>query len=134
MFEIQRSYHDEIIAHARGDMPNECCGILAGENGRVVRLYRMTNVERSPYRYNVDPKELLKVYLEIEDSGWSLLGIYHSHVATEAYPSATDVRLAGWPEALYLIASLREPERPLLRAFRINDGAVTEEPLRLIEG
>ena len=133
MFDIQRPYVDEIIAHAREDAPNECCGILAGADGRVERLYRATNIEHSPYRYNVDPKELLRVYREIEDQGWALLGIYHSHTATEAYPSPTDARLAGWPDAVYLIVSLQEPQRPVLRGFRINDGSITEEPLRIVE-
>ncbi|HWO94235.1 MAG TPA: M67 family metallopeptidase [Dehalococcoidia bacterium] len=132
MFELPQSYYESIVAHAREDAPNECCGILAGDDGRVVKLYRATNIEHSPYRYNVDPKELFHIYREIEERSWDLLGIYHSHTATEAYPSPTDVRLAGWPDAIYLIVSLRDAA-PVLRAFRINDGHVTEEELRIVE-
>jgi len=134
VFELQRTYYDEIVAHARADAPDECCGVLAGRDGRAVRLYRLTNVEHSPYRYNVDPKELLRTYREIEEEGGDLLGIYHSHTATEAYPSPTDVRLAGWPDALYLIVSLQDAERPVLRAFFIREAVVTEEPLSVVEG
>jgi len=132
VFEIQRSYHDEIIAHAREDAPNECCGILAGNGDRIVHLYRTTNSEHSPYRYNVDGKQLKGILDDLDAKGWDMLGIYHSHTATEAYPSPTDVRLAmWWPDALYFIVSLQDAERPLLRAFHIVDGAVTEEPLRV---
>ena len=132
--ELARSFYDEIIAHARQDAPDECCGILAGDaDGRIVQSHRATNIEHSPYRYNVDPKELLTIYNQIEERGWELSGIYHSHTSTEAYPSPTDVRLAGWPDASYLIVSLKDAE-PVLRAFRIIDGTVSEEPLRIIEG
>lgn len=135
MFELPRSYYDEIVAHAREDAPNECCGLIAGDgDGRVHRLYRMTNVEQSPYRYNVDPKELLQVYNEVERQGWDLVGIYHSHTATEAYPSPTDVRLASWPGACYLIVSLADGHNPVLRGFFITDGAVTETPISVVEG
>ena len=98
--DLPRSYADAMIQHALDERPNECCGILAARDGRFVRHYRMTNVERSPYRYSMDGKELLAVYREIEDSGWELRVIYHSHTHTPAYPSATDGRLATWPDAL----------------------------------
>ena len=128
---LERSYVDEMIAHAREDEPNECCGIIAGDDGRAVKLYRAVNAEASPYRYNVDPKDLLRIYRDIDDRGWDVLAIYHSHTGTEAYPSATDVRLAAWPEALYLIVSLADQANPVLRAFRIQDGAVQEEELEV---
>ncbi len=135
MFELPRSFADDIVAHAREDAPDECCGLLAGDGERrAVRLYRMTNVEHSPYRYNVDPKELLKVYREIEDQGWELIGIYHSHTATEAYPSPTDVRLASWPGACYLIVSLADEANPVLRGYYITDGSIAEEPISVTEG
>lgn len=133
MFTLERSFADEIISHAREEDPNECCGILAGSDGRVARLYRAVNAEASPYRYNVDAKDLLRIYKECEAQGWDFVAIYHSHTHTEAYPSATDVRLAAWPESLYLILSLADKANPVLRAFRIQDGAIREEPLR-IEG
>ena len=129
MLTLTRAYVDEIIAHARQDAPNECCGIIAGRNGTANKLYRAINAEASPYRYNVDPKDLLRIYRDIDGNGWDVLAIYHSHTHTEAYPSPTDVRLAAWPDAYYLIVSLQDDTNPVLRAFRIRDGKVAEEEL-----
>lgn len=133
MLELPRRYADEIVSHAREEDPNECCGILAGKNGRVVKLYRITNVERSPYRYNMDSRELLRAYREAEDNGWEFLAFYHSHTHTEAYPSATDIRLATWPETYYILVSLMDRQNPVIRAFRIADVRVTEEPMHISE-
>ena len=132
MLKLQRSYVDEIISHAREEAPNECCGIIAGNDGHATKLYRAINAEASPYRYNVDPKDLLRIYRDLDDRDWDVLGIYHSHTHTEAYPSPTDVRLAAWPEAYYLIVSLADEAKPDLRAFRITDGQVTEEELGIV--
>ena len=126
---LPRAYYDEIIAHARDDAPNECCGIIAGNDGHATHLYRALNAEASPYRYNVDPKDLLRIYRDLDDHDWDVLGIYHSHTHTEAYPSPTDVRLAAWPEAYYLIVSLADDAKPDLRVFRITDGVVTEDTI-----
>ena len=138
MLELERQYADEIVAHALEEDPNECCGILAGQDGRVTRLYRMTNTEHSPYRYNMDAKELYLTYREIDDNGWDLLAIYHSHTHTEAHPSATDVRMATWPdgksiwpEAYYILVSLMDKRSPAIRAFRIEDGTISEQELRI---
>ncbi len=131
MLSLPRSYSDEIIALAREDAPNACCGIIAGNDGSATKLYRALNAEASPYRYNVDPKDLLRIYRDIDGNGWDVLAIYHSHTHTEAYPSPTDVRLAAWPEAYYVIVSLEDEATPVLRAFRIEDGQVTEEELRM---
>jgi proteasome lid subunit RPN8/RPN11 len=120
---------EEMIAHAREDAPNECCGIIAGEDGRATKLFRAKNAEASPYRYSVDPQDLFRIHRECEDNGWEFLVIYHSHVASEAYPSPTDVRLAFWPEAYYVLVSLMNDETPAVRAFRIIDGEVREEEL-----
>ncbi|MCH8816098.1 MAG: M67 family metallopeptidase [Chloroflexi bacterium] len=132
MLNLDRSYVDEIIAHAREDNPNECCGIIAGTDGHAAKLYRAVNSEASPYRYNVDPKDLLRIYRDLDDRGWDVLAIYHSHTHTEAYPSPTDVSLAAWPEAYYLIVSLQDEANPVLRAFRIQDGQVSEEELTAV--
>ncbi len=132
MFTLEKGFADEMIAHAGEEAPNECCGLLAGKEGRALKLYRATNSLHSPVRYNIDPKELLSIYREIEDNGWDILGIYHSHTHTQAYPSATDVQLAFWPETLYFIISLEDPKRPVFRAFRIVGGKISEEELRLI--
>ena len=87
MLYLDRKYAEEMVTHALEDDPNECCGILAGSDGEVHNLYRMVNVEASPYRYRMDPKELLNVYREIDDRGWEIIAIYHSHTHSEAYPS-----------------------------------------------
>ncbi len=129
MVALPRSFIDEMVAQAREDAPNECCGIIAGEDGRAVKLFRAKNSEASPYRYSVEPKDLFRIYRECDDNGWSFLAIYHSHTASEAYPSPTDVRLAFWPEAYYILVSLAEPERPVVRAFRILDGEISEEEI-----
>ena len=129
MVYLQAKYVNEMFNHAFQDDPNECCGILAGESGEVKKLYRMTNPEASPYRYRMDSKELLNVYNEIDDQGWEILAIYHSHTHSEAYPSATDIRFANWPDSLYLLISLLDKQKPILRAFHIQNGEVSEESI-----
>ena len=131
MLHIDSKYSGEMVAHALEDDPNECCGILAGKDGEIMSLYRMLNIEASPYRYRMDPKELLKVYNEIDDRGWEIVAIYHSHTHSEAYPSDTDVRLATWPESRYILVSLLDKENPPIRAFYIEDGIVTEEEVTI---
>lgn len=127
---LPQSFIHEIIAQAHKDAPNECCGIIAGEGGRAVKLFRAKNAEASPYRYSVEPKDLFRIYRECDENGWSFLAIYHSHTASEAYPSPTDVRLAFWPEAYYVLVSLQDAKKPVVRAFRILDGAVSEEEIQ----
>jgi proteasome lid subunit RPN8/RPN11 len=132
---LEKKYVEEIVAHAREDAPIECCGIIAGRDGRAVKLFRAVNAEASPYRYNVEPQDLLRIHDEIENSGWDLLAIYHSHTQTdaEAYPSPTDIQLAAWPDAHHLIVSLADDANPVLRAFRIVDGRVSEEDLDIVD-
>src|SRR3990172_6081687 len=125
--ELEKRYADEVIAHAQEEDPNECCGILAGLDGRITRLYRTANADKSPYRYNVESRDLLRIFRDIEDNGWELLGIYHSHTHTEAYPSPTDVSLAFWPDSYYFIVSLKDAQNPVIRAFRIVEGQIAEE-------
>jgi proteasome lid subunit RPN8/RPN11 len=134
---MEKRFIDEMVAHAREDLPNECCGILAGRDGRVLKLYRMTNVEASPFRFSMDPGELVEVDREAGDNDWDLLAIYHSHTRSEAYPSDTDVRIAGgtaelWPNVRYILVSLMHEDNPQVRSFRIADGAITEEQLDVI--
>ena len=131
MLTLARSYVDEMIAHAREDVPNECCGIIAAGDGAAKKLYRAVNAEASPYRYNVDPKDLLRIYHDLDDRGWDVMVIYHSHTHTEAYPSPTDTSLAAWPDAYYVIVSLEDEANPVVRAFRITDGEVAEEELEI---
>jgi proteasome lid subunit RPN8/RPN11 len=122
-----------MIAHAREDAPNECCGIIAGKAGVATRLYRAINAEASPYRYSVEPKDLLRIHRDVDERDEDFLVIYHSHTHTEAYPSPTDVRLAAWPDAYYVLVSLMDEAKPAVRAFRIIDGTVDEEPLNVVD-
>ena len=132
MLEVPKRFHDEMIAHALEDDSVECCGVLAGADGVLHKLFRMTNVDNSPYRFSWDSRELIKVWNEMEDNGWEHRAVYHSHTHSQAYPSATDIRLAAWPEAYYLIVSLMDKENPVIRAFRIQDGNVSEEEIRTV--
>lgn len=130
---------EEMIQHALDELPNECCGIIAGKDGVATRLYRTRNAEASPFRYNIHPSDILRVEKEIDAEDWQVFVIYHSHVASEAYPSPTDIRLAQWqgtdppidlyPGAYYVLVSLRDPDSPEVRAFTIHAGEVTEVPL-----
>ncbi|HEY8173716.1 MAG TPA: M67 family metallopeptidase [Dehalococcoidia bacterium] len=126
---LPQSMIDEMIAHAREDAPNECCGIIAGKDGRATKLYRAINAEASPYRYSVDTKDLLRIHKAVDANDEDFLVIYHSHTHTEAYPSPTDVRLAAWPDAYYVLVSLMDEQNPVVRAFHIEDSTVTEEPV-----
>ncbi len=116
----------EMVAHAQREHPLEACGLLSGRDGVPVRFYPARNALASPTRYDLDPRDLLRVTMDIESRGEELWGIFHSHPATEAYPSQTDIRLAFYPQAVYLICSLADRSHPVLRAFRIRDGIVAE--------
>jgi len=131
LIEITTSQHQEMLAHAEADFPNECCGLLFGRGARAENLRRMENVEHSPLNYRVDPKALLDVFDEMDQRGLELAGIYHSHTHSPAYPSKTDRDLAGYPEAHYLIVSLQHRQEPVIRAFRIVQGQVSEEPIEI---
>jgi proteasome lid subunit RPN8/RPN11 len=130
---VPRSIADELIAHARADAPDECCGIVATENGRAVKVFRATNAEASPVRYSLDPREQYDITMEIERNGWELGVIYHSHTRSRAYPSQTDVNLAFWPDALYVIVGVMDPESPELKAYRIADERIEEAPLEVVD-
>ncbi|MEX0683634.1 MAG: M67 family metallopeptidase [Dehalococcoidia bacterium] len=130
MLQLGSDIIDGMIAHAREEFPKECCGLLAGQDGHPVKLVRATNSEASEFRYRVDDRELLRFLRECEDNGWDFLAVYHSHTRSEAYPSPTDVRLAtNWPDPYYILVSLEDQANPVVRAFRINDGTITEEQI-----
>jgi proteasome lid subunit RPN8/RPN11 len=131
---ISRELLDEIVAHAREEVPNECCGIVAGVDGRATRVHRARNAEASPFRYVIDSRDQLRIVGEIEERGEEMAAIYHSHTKSEPYPSQTDINLAdAWPDPLYLICSLARADDPEVRAFVIRDGRVEEAALE-IEG
>ncbi|HEU5269499.1 MAG TPA: M67 family metallopeptidase [Jatrophihabitans sp.] len=125
---------DAIVAHARRDHPNEACGVVAGPAGqdRPVRLVEMLNSAASPTFYQFDSMEQLKVWNAMDDADEEPVIIYHSHTATEAYPSRTDISYANEPNAHYVLVSTRDPERAEFRSFRISDGVVTEEPVEVV--
>ena len=121
---------DRVLAHARRDHPDECCGVIAGVGGRATRLFEMTNAERSPTGFVFDSAEWLRVYRALDDADEDLLVVYHSHTMTEAYPSRTDVRWSvNTPGTSWLLVSTRSDDDEV-RSFRIEDGVVAEEELR----
>lgn len=125
--------YEQMLAHASSCAPQEACGLVGGRGDRAERFFPTSNGADDPVRrYDIPARELIRVMREIDAAGLELLAIFHSHPATEAYPSATDIRLAYYPDAFYLIMSLADPERPVLRAFRIIDGAVGESPLQIV--
>ena len=129
-------FFDEIVQQAKEEFPNEACGLIAAKEGQPVRVFPMRNADASPVTYRLDPKEQLKVFNEIDEQGWELWGIYHSHTHSQAYPSETDRDRARWvqpfyPDVYYLVVSLSDRDSPVVRAFRITDGEVDEEELTI---
>jgi proteasome lid subunit RPN8/RPN11 len=131
MLRLPKGFADAIVEQARAEYPNEACGLLAGKAYRATRMFPMTNAERSPVVYRMEPKEQLRVFNEMDAEDLELVGIYHSHTRSPSYPSATDVSLAYYPEAVYLIVSLADQAAPDMRGFWIREGKVTEVPLEL---
>lgn len=135
MLRIDRVTYDAIVAHARRDHPDEACGVVAGPAGsdRPQRFVPMQNAARSPTFYEFDSADLLTLYREMDDRDEEPVVIYHSHTATEAYPSRTDISLAQEPGAHYVLVSTRDEEQTEFRSFRIVDGSVAEEPVTLVD-
>jgi len=127
---IPAAVRDEIVAHARAGLPNEACGILAGVDGRVERFFPTESDEPSPYYYRIESRDQIRIMNEIDEAGLDLVGIYHSHTSSPAFPSRTDAEQAFWPDAVYVIVSLANAEADV-RGYRIRDMEVTEEELEL---
>jgi proteasome lid subunit RPN8/RPN11 len=136
MLTLDPALHAKIVAHARADHPDEACGIIAGAAGsdRPERFIPMINAERSPTFYRFDSTEQFQVWREMDERGEEPIVIYHSHTATEAYPSRTDISYASEPDAHYVLVSTRDPEQTEFRSFRIIDGVVTEEDVAAAGG
>ncbi|GHG44258.1 MULTISPECIES: Mov34/MPN/PAD-1 family protein [Amycolatopsis] len=134
MLRIRRELVDEIVAHARRDHPDEACGVIAGPEGSdsPERFIPMLNAARSPTFYEFDSGDLLKLYREMAANDEVPVVIYHSHTATEAYPSRTDANIAAEPDAHYVLVSTRDPEVHEFRSYRIVDAEITEEPVEII--
>jgi proteasome lid subunit RPN8/RPN11 len=131
MVELDTLFAKEIVEHGLREFPNEACGLIAGTDGSAVKVFAMRNMDASPMSYRLDPKEQLEVFDRMDAEGLELFGIYHTHTHTEAYPSETDQRLAFYPEARYVIVSLSDRDKPVVRAFRITEGEVAEEELSI---
>lgn len=133
MLTIPRAFTDEMIAHSLQEDPNECCGILAGRNDIVAKLYRITNATPSPYRYVMEPQEMLNAMRDADANGWDVIAFYHSHTHSPARPSPTDVRMAqqsGWlgDDVYYILVSLEHKANPCIGAFRIlENGEIVEQ-------
>jgi proteasome lid subunit RPN8/RPN11 len=131
MLRIPRQLHDDLIAHAWEGFPLEVCGILGGREGSVERVFRMTNTDASNKHFMMDPREQFAVVKELRAAGLEMVAIYHSHPESPARPSEEDIRLAYTPGVSYVIISVMERERPVLRSFKIGNGAATEETVEL---
>jgi proteasome lid subunit RPN8/RPN11 len=133
---IRRDLVDAIVEHARKDHPDEACGVIAGPAGsdRPERFVPMLNAARSPTFYEFDSMDLLRLYREMDDNDEEPVVVYHSHTATEAYPSRTDIAYANEPGAHYVLVSTRDEDTHEFRSFRIVDGVVTEEEVQVIDG
>ena len=135
MLRIPRQIYDQIVAHGRRDHPDEACGVVAGPaaSDRPERFIPMTNAARSPTFYEFDSTEQFQVWQQMDCNGEEPVVLYHSHTATEAYPSRTDVSYASEPGAHYVLVSTRDPEQTEFRSYRIQNGNITEEPVTVVE-
>jgi proteasome lid subunit RPN8/RPN11 len=132
---ISQSLIDEMVAHAREDLPNECCGMVGGRNGEAETVIRVANSAASPLRYEMDPQEQYDALKAIEDGGGELLAIYHSHTKSAAYPSQTDVNQAvAWPEQVYLIVSLADPEAADVKGYLLKDLRIADAEISITQG
>jgi [CysO sulfur-carrier protein]-S-L-cysteine hydrolase len=129
---IPRALVDEMVAHAREDLPNECCGMVGGRDGEATEVVRVKNAAKSPLRYEMDPQGQYDALKRIEEDGGELLAIYHSHTKSTAYPSQTDVNLAAaWPEQVYLIVSLADPDAPDLKGYLLKDQRIVDAEIAI---
>ncbi|MEA2293555.1 MAG: [CysO sulfur-carrier protein]-S-L-cysteine hydrolase [Solirubrobacteraceae bacterium] len=129
---IAQSLIDEIVAHALEEAPNECCGMIAARAGEAVEVHRARNAAASPLRYEIDGMEQYQLQTAIEDAGNDLGAIYHSHTRSAPYPSQTDINLAFYPESLYVIVGVQKRDAPEVKAYRIEDGQVSETTLEVV--
>lgn len=127
---ISQALIDEMVAHARRDFPNECCGLVGGRDGGATTVYPMRNEFASPLRYKLDSQDNFRVNHEIDEAGEEVLGVYHSHTRSPAYPSQTDVNEAQfWPEPVYFIVSLEDPDKPVVKGFSLRDKKIADVDL-----
>ena len=123
---LPRPFYHQLLSHLQAEYPLEACGILAGKTGEIVRVYAIDNKLHSPVAYEMEPQQQLAAMLEIEDMGWEMTAVYHSHPQGPETPSATDIAQAYYPDVTQLIVSLRQRAQPVMRGFRIENGRVSE--------
>jgi len=127
---IAQALIDEMVAHAREDLPNECCGMVGGADGEASVVIPVVNSAASPLRFEMDPQGQYNALKAIEDNGKEMLAIYHSHTKSAAYPSQTDVNQAvSWPDAIWVIVSLEDPESPVVKGYWLKDLKITDAEL-----
>jgi len=139
MIILKKGFFEQIVKQCKQEYPNEACGILAGKDVRVngqsdrtvEKIYEMINVEKSPSFFSMSPEEQLKVNKDIRNLGFEMIGVYHSHVKSQAYPSSEDVELAFYPEVSYVILSLQDLNNPVIRSFKIEEGKISEEEIKI---
>ena len=136
MITISQQFIDQMIEHSKFEDPNECCGILAGTNGNISKLYKIRNASPSPYRYVMDPQEMLTTIQDVDENSIDLVAFYHSHTHSPAYPSETDTRMAvesGWVDFCYVLVSLEDKGQPDVRFYTIDsNGEVLEEEIQIL--
>lgn len=133
MLILKRDFFTQIVQHCKRELPDEACGILAGKNNTAEKVYTMANAQKSPENYLMDPKEQLRVMKEMRSCGLEMLAIYHSHTVSQAYPSKRDIEMAFYPDTSYVILSLQDKDNPRIRSFKIAEGKVTEEEIKITE-
>jgi proteasome lid subunit RPN8/RPN11 len=129
---IKQALYDQMVAHAKADAPNECCGMIAARDGEAITVHAAVNAAASPLRYEFDSADLLRISLAIDDAGCDVGAIYHSHTRSAPYPSQTDINLAFYPDSLYIIIGLASGDEPLVKAYVIRDGQIREEHLEVV--
>ena len=136
MIRISQKFLDQMIEHSTSEDPNECCGILAGTNGDISKLYKIRNASPSPYRYVMDPQEMLTSIQDADENGIDLVAFYHSHTHSPAYPSETDTRMAvesGWGDFCYVLISLEDEDKPVVQFYVIDsNGEVLDEETQIL--
>ncbi|MFH1779090.1 MAG: M67 family metallopeptidase [Candidatus Omnitrophota bacterium] len=131
MLILEKDLLEKMLQQIKEEFPNEACGILAGREGRVEKVYKMSNTDKSPSTYFMDAKEQLLVMKQIRNLGLDMVGIYHSHVASTAYPSLHDVELAFYPEVSYVIVSYKDKDNSTVKSFKIKEGKIMEEEIKI---
>ena len=131
MLHVSKKFVNKVIAHCKSRCPKEACGLFGGKESRVEQVYIMRNVEDSPIGYSMDPREQLQVEKQMRQKGQKLIGIFHSHTASAAYPSSVDVNLALSPDISYVLVSLKDQNHPDFCSFRIDGQTITEEPIQV---